>query len=179
MKKLTAPFIMCSILCGCIAHAQIASPRTGLLVKGPVPITVELTPEAKGSKPISLTVNSISCDFSQVLNIGSQSSGAGAGKVTFNPFSITRRFDAQSPDLFHMLCAGIPFKTVVVRMGKMTMTMGLVAVKSMSYSDEPDGSVKETVSFEFGAANLSDGVVTKGWNRVRNTAWNDVSVPIN
>jgi len=26
----------------------------------------------------------------QVLNIGSQSSGAGAGKVTFNPFSITR-----------------------------------------------------------------------------------------
>jgi hypothetical protein len=27
----------------------------------------------------------------QVLNIGSQSSGAGAGKVTFNPFSITRK----------------------------------------------------------------------------------------
>jgi hypothetical protein len=26
----------------------------------------------------------------QVLNIGSQSGGAGAGKVTFNPFSITR-----------------------------------------------------------------------------------------
>jgi ribosomal protein L32 len=25
------------------------------------------------------------------LNIGSQSSGAGAGKVTFNPFSITRK----------------------------------------------------------------------------------------
>ncbi len=25
------------------------------------------------------------------LNIGSQSSGSGAGKVTFNPFSITRK----------------------------------------------------------------------------------------
>jgi hypothetical protein len=25
------------------------------------------------------------------MNIGSQSSGAGAGKVTFNPFSITRK----------------------------------------------------------------------------------------
>jgi hypothetical protein len=29
-------------------------------------------------------------------NIGSQSSGAGAGKVTFNPFSITRKIDIPS-----------------------------------------------------------------------------------
>ena len=32
-----------------------------------------------------------SADVEQVLNIGSQSSGAGAGKVTFNPFQITRK----------------------------------------------------------------------------------------
>jgi hypothetical protein len=32
-----------------------------------------------------------SADIEQTLNIGSQSSGAGAGKVTFNPFSITRK----------------------------------------------------------------------------------------
>jgi bacteriocin-like protein len=31
-----------------------------------------------------------SFDIEQVLNIGSQSGGAGAGKVTFNPFSIKR-----------------------------------------------------------------------------------------
>jgi type VI protein secretion system component Hcp len=30
-------------------------------------------------------------------SIGSQSSGAGAGKVTFNPFSITRKIDKSSP----------------------------------------------------------------------------------
>ena len=30
-------------------------------------------------------------NIEQVLAIGSQSSGAGAGKITFNPFSITRR----------------------------------------------------------------------------------------
>jgi hypothetical protein len=29
--------------------------------------------------------------------IGSQSTGAGAGKVTFNPFSITRRIDTSTP----------------------------------------------------------------------------------
>ena len=32
--------------------------------------------------------------------LGSQSSGAGAGKVTFNPFSITRKIDASSPTFF-------------------------------------------------------------------------------
>jgi len=31
---------------------------------------------------------------------GSQSSGSGAGKVTFNPFSITRKIDSSSPILF-------------------------------------------------------------------------------
>jgi type VI protein secretion system component Hcp len=31
---------------------------------------------------------------------GSQSSGAGAGKVTFNPFSITKKVDVASPVLF-------------------------------------------------------------------------------
>jgi hypothetical protein len=31
---------------------------------------------------------------------GSQSSGAGAGKVSFNPFSITRKIDRASPIFF-------------------------------------------------------------------------------
>jgi hypothetical protein len=37
------------------------------------------------SKP-AFEVNDYSFDIEQVLNIGSQGSGAGAGKVTFNPF---------------------------------------------------------------------------------------------
>jgi hypothetical protein len=41
-------------------------------------------------------------DVEQTLNIGSQSSGAGAGKVTFNPFSITRKVDRASPVFFAM-----------------------------------------------------------------------------
>ncbi len=31
------------------------------------------------------------------LNNASQSTGAGAGRVTFNPFSITRKIDRSSP----------------------------------------------------------------------------------
>jgi hypothetical protein len=33
----------------------------------------------------------------QTLNIGSQSSGAGAGKVTLDPFVITKKTDASTP----------------------------------------------------------------------------------
>ena len=38
-------------------------------------------------------VEDYSFDIAQTLNIGSQSTGAGAGKVTFNPFRITRKTD--------------------------------------------------------------------------------------
>ena len=39
---------------------------------------------AKGSA--TFEIKDYSFDIEQTLNIGSQSSGAGAGKVTFNPF---------------------------------------------------------------------------------------------
>ena len=99
-------------------------------------------------------IEDYSFDIEQTLNIGSQSGGAGAGKVTFNPFSITRKIDAASPMLFQMACAGTPFQTVYLALRKSvgagatggnqgTMTAGfvflrfdfkLVAVKTISWS---------------------------------------------
>ena len=35
-----------------------------------------------------------------------------AGKIVFNPFSITRKIDALSPTLFHNAAAGVAFETV-------------------------------------------------------------------
>ena len=55
-------------------------------------------------------IEDYSFDIEQTLNIGSQSSGAGAGKVTFNPFSITRKVDISSPSFFQMACAGTSFQ---------------------------------------------------------------------
>jgi hypothetical protein len=51
---------------------------------------------APAAAPALFEVSDYSFDIEQVLNIGSQSSGAGAGKVTFNPFSITRKIDSAS-----------------------------------------------------------------------------------
>ena len=58
-------------------------------------------PEAEvvGFGPRVFEVDNFNFDIGQTLNIGSQSTGAGAGKVTFNPFSITRKIDKASPIL--------------------------------------------------------------------------------
>ena len=127
-----------------------------------------------------------SFDVEQTLKIGSQSSGAGAGKVTFNPFTITRKVDKASPQLFLAACSGTPFEFVdllYVRAGEpdgrvfLAWRFGLVAVKTVSWSAADDVPT-ETISFEYGsltvgyAAQSRDGsaepMVFQGWNRVRN-----------
>jgi type VI secretion system secreted protein Hcp len=138
-------------------------------------------------------VEDYSFDIEQTLNIGSQSGGAGAGKVTFNPFSITRKIDQASPTLFEMACSGTAFKSVTLALRKSTGTGGgganvsgmiflrfdfkLVAVKTISWSHD-DESPKETVTFEYGGMQIRYApqdpsgalktAIAKGWNRVRN-----------
>lgn len=51
-------------------------------------------------------ISDFSFDIEQTLSIGSNSSGAGAGKVTFNPFSITKQTDTASPVFFQQALAG-------------------------------------------------------------------------
>ncbi len=133
-------------------------------------------------------VEDYSFDIEQVLSIGSQSTGAGAGKVTFNPFSITRKIDCASPTFFQMACSGKAFKTVGLGMRKsagntasgvmyLVFTFKLVAVKTVSWAHD-DEAPKETVTFEYGglviqyAQQKPDGTlmpqIAGGWNRVKN-----------
>ena len=133
-------------------------------------------------------VEDFSFDIEQTLNIGSQSTGAGAGRVTFNPFSITRKIDKSSPLLFEMACSGTPFQTVCLGLrkssgGKMSgqiylvFLFKLVAVKTISWSYD-DESPKETCTFEYGGLQVHytpqkpdgsmDNVIPGGWNRVKN-----------
>jgi type VI secretion system secreted protein Hcp len=135
-------------------------------------------------------------DIEQTLNIGSQSSGAGAGKVTFNPFSITRKIDCSSPTFFKMACAGTSFDTVALGLRKsaggntsgiiyLVYTFKLVAVKTVGWAHD-DESPKETVSFEYGGFIIQysqqkpdgkpAGAFDKGgWNRVKNIMVDDVN----
>jgi type VI secretion system secreted protein Hcp len=133
-------------------------------------------------------VEDYSFDVEQVLNIGSQSKGAGAGKITFNPFSITRPIDKSSPIVYKMACSGTPFAEVGLGLRKgsggdtagqffLSFTFKLVAVKTISWSHD-ETSPKETITFEYGALLVRYGiqnpngtitpVISGGWNRVQN-----------
>lgn len=143
-------------------------------------------------------IDDFNFDIEQVLSIGSQSSGAGAGKVTFNPFTITRKTDRVSPLLYMMCCAGQHFSQVSLCLrragGGVTATSGsvtsgttflrfdfaLVAVKTISWSgSDGDEAPKEEVALEYGALKVTyqqqdvtggakGGLVSQAWNRVYN-----------
>lgn len=133
-------------------------------------------------------VEDYSFDVEQVLSIGSQSSGAGAGKITFNPFSITRSIDKSSPVLYQNCCSGTPYQDVGLGMRKsaggevsgtffLYFQFKLVAVKTISWSHD-DESPKETTTFEYGGLVIrygqqkADGKINDifmgGWNKVKN-----------
>jgi len=124
-------------------------------------------------------------DVEQVVNIGSQTTGAGAGKITFNPLRITKTVDGASPGLFQNAASGSVFKTAEMffvddkNVVQVLQTYKLVAVKSVVWSAAAgDTSILEVISFEYGGfiltVNQKDplsqkiGVLQSGWNRVRN-----------
>jgi len=158
---------------------------------------------AKLAKPFEIActegalfeVEDYSFDIEQTLAIGSASTGAGAGKVTFNPFSITRKIDRSSPTFFQNACSGKAFAKVELGMRKsagndatgaffVVFTFKLVAVKTVSWAHD-DEAPKETVTFEYGGLIVRYGMqdpkgqigpeISGGWNRVRNTSDVDVA----
>jgi len=140
-----------------------------------------------------IKVSSFAGDVEQQLSIGSQSSGAAAGKIQFNPFKVTKSIDATSPLLFVDAAAGKAFRTVEVffvnarKVLEVKQTYKLVAVKTVSWSaalGEP--GMIETISFEYGGLVITaypfkgaGSIVQAGWNRVKNISDNDVDIVIN
>jgi type VI secretion system secreted protein Hcp len=145
--------------------------------------------------PAIFEVSDFSFDIEQTLSIGSASSGAGAGKITFNPFSITRKIDKASPKFFEMACSGTAFQLVTLVFRKssgagaagaantsgvvyLRFDFKLVAVKTISWSHNDEGP-EETITFEYGglmvnyaqqeASGKLKTPVAGGWNRVFNT----------
>ena len=135
-----------------------------------------------------IVANSISYDFTQTLNIGSQSSGAGAGKVTFDPLILYKNVDSLSAYLFLNMAAGTPFKSVNIFFiqtspgsTKYTTTMmvqfGLVAVSNMAVSaktGDTNLNNNEILKMEYGGVKVtlpggpSLKPIISGWDRVKN-----------
>ncbi len=144
-----------------------------------------------------IKLSSLQYDLEQTLNIGSQSTGAGAGKIVFNPIVITKTVDAISAVLMQYCAAGklmnLEFifvsgngssSTPTVRY-KMQVT--LAAVRTVAISSVPDcgngcPGIAESYSFDYGQlivqtyTQKATGEVVLGpkfgWDRVKNVAIN-------
>jgi hypothetical protein len=138
--------------------------------------------QAAGKPAGYFAVQNAALDVEQTLNIGSQSSGAGAGKITFNPFSFSMTPGPLDPKLFQLAASGTALKTVEVEMDQaqtasLQFTMKLAAVKTISWSaDAATNQIRTQVTFEYGGLVITSpaqtGVtaVTQGWDRVKNIA---------
>lgn len=153
-----------------------------------IPVNNNSPFDAKHTQFIEVT--DFSADVEQTLNIGSQTAGAGAGKITFNPLQITKHVDAFSSILFQRAAAGTPFKTAEIffvggqNVIQMTQIYKLAAVKTVKWASS-DSGVVETVTFEYGGLYMivnipgADGtnkfVSQGGWNRIRNVIDSDAN----
>ena len=133
-------------------------------------------------------VTTFSFDVEQTINMSSQSSGAGAGKIAFNPFKVSRKIDKATPSLFQMACQGTAFKFVRLGFRKaagvnssglffLRFDFKLVALKTISWSHD-DESPTEDLEFEYGGLQIVYGVQAAGgsitpqnpvgWNKITN-----------
>ncbi|HWD69453.1 MAG TPA: type VI secretion system tube protein Hcp [Solirubrobacteraceae bacterium] len=160
------------------AAASDPTPRQRVIGK------VTLTPDGAdingmSSTPISFDIYDFSSAYDQSVTIGSGSTGAGAGKVTFQPITITKLPDASSPELFQMLTDGDHFARAEVQLyGKdgttvaETFDYSLVGLASITTTNTGATSDQlfEQLTLEIGAVTDTVGSNSGGWNRVTNSA---------
>ena len=174
-----------------------ASSQTALAQDTPITaptatITILTTPYGGSTTgPCSVfAAQSVMSNIAQTLDIGSQSSGAGAGKVTFNPFTIAKQVDSCSATLFVQAASGTAFKEVIAVVESRTkvngvlgapngqtfmIRLGLAAVASLDDTASDGSNLLEKVTFDFGDLTIAqfDAVSGRmsscsGWDRVRN-----------
>ncbi len=129
----------------------------------------------------------LSYEFSteNVVNIGSSTSGAGAGKEKFNEFTITKKFDKTSPILFTDQAVGKHLDKIVLTVRKaggtqdfLTITLGTVFVSEITHASNGDYPT-ETISFLYGTLQEDykpqnpDGTLGSNvpafWNQITNS----------
>jgi type VI secretion system secreted protein Hcp len=144
--------------------------------------------QVSGSQDQEFDVTSFDLGASSPTTIGSATSGAGAGKVTFQPFTVTKTVDKYSSDLFLDLAAGkfLTSAEIIVRKpGANSMAapvaqylMKDVAITSIHVSGSPKDTT-ETIQGEYASIQFVfygqkvDGstapVSSGGWSQVKNT----------
>ena len=151
------------------------------------------TQDQSFSKEGAFEILSFEIGAENTINIGSISSGGGAGKATFKPLTMRKKTDSASCALFAKLCEGKHFDDMVIelrRSGSQAGSSGatflkwefkLVMLADISWSgSDGDDVCEENLIWEYGAMKVTysmqdiRGKKTKDysgeWSRVRNQA---------
>jgi type VI protein secretion system component Hcp len=171
---LTMPLAMATVVLGLSASNPAA------LAQSPGPGSLVLTTST--GQQVTLPLSSYSFALGNSANTGSQSSGAGAGKVSFQPLSVTTNVDVNSPLIFQFTATGTPLTSATLAVatadgGVETFDFHLVVVESVAFQSSRGASPDETIQFEYGELELTyqeqaGGATSSsfGWNEVTNSA---------
>lgn len=128
-----------------------------------------------------------------VINIGSETGGGGAGKATFKEFNVTKKTDTASCGLFHTLCTGTHFDEAIIELRRsggssdrsgstfMKFHFRLVMVQDMTWTgSDGDDICEETIIFQYGAIKVEyfkqdkTGKMSKATGGQGETKWSRV-----
>ena len=171
----------------------ITLPTTGVASAGAASLTYYVRFTLANGTELTLNndqlfqLSSFAFDDKQTLNIGSATSGAGAGKVTFNPLTLSFTQQGLAPQLLQMLASGTAFKEVDVLgyadgVGSTpahlvdAYSFGLAAAQTLAV----DNTGTDQLGLEYGSeaiqtyaqnvdGSFSKDPTTASWDRVTNT----------
>ncbi|MDQ6775032.1 MAG: type VI secretion system tube protein Hcp [Actinomycetota bacterium] len=154
----------------------------------PLGETQNLTQVLKGENNFHIVqISRFSLGAKNTVGTTSQTSGAGAGKVTFQNFEVVKPLDGLSPSLFVNLASGEHFKTVLNiirrRSGNMSIPAFVYVMKIVTLTETQVSGASESpteiVHGDAGALSLATytespaGKLTVGpaggWNRLTNS----------
>lgn len=99
-----------------------------------------------------IELESFSWGVSNVLDIGSASSGAGAGKVTFSDFNFTSKLGTHSPQLFEKCVEGYHVQTAMLTLAgapsQIWIKFADVLISSYQLGDSSSQKVRDAESFK-------------------------------
>ena len=145
------------------------------------------TTDAFFSKEKAFEIKDFSFGVENPTTIGSATSGAGAGKVKFNEFTIKRTTDKSSPLLFKNCCVGAHYGSVIIAMRKaggdpataakeyLRFRFDTVFTTKIDWSGPGDEGPEESITFAYGKLGimftppaLGSKPVSAGWDQVLN-----------
>ena len=152
----------------------------------------ELDPSVTTAFPNStiIPVNDFDLEVDNAVDVASGTTGAGAGKVDFNPLTIHKAVDKASPSLFEACASGRHFTAVQLYLWQSAGPSGTaflayefqtVFITKIDWSGTAGNEAPtETLTMEYGAlviaykptdSGSTPGQVTQGgWSRITNTS---------